>query len=196
MAVPSCTQASVWSPTSAVPLREGGTSTGDRSDRRTYVRIGRIRQPVTRLRAWRVYPAPPLPWSLSPFVSPSPCKGRCRAKLQRNDNPRVGGSSPSSGMRSACKSLRFSDPRTRGIIPRVPRSHSEDLAELRSLPRVSLTFMSPGMSPKDGAASRLASETPVGPECRSSAGSYEARCLSAGGHVRGRSRNLGALRST
>jgi hypothetical protein len=34
------------------------------------------------------------------------------------------------------------------------------LAELRSLPRVSLTFMSPGMSPKDGAASRLASPNP------------------------------------
>jgi hypothetical protein len=28
----------------------------------------------------------------------------CRAKAQRNHNPRVGGSSPSSGMRSGCKS--------------------------------------------------------------------------------------------
>src|SRR4051794_13744578 len=34
---------------------------------------------------------------VSPFVSPSPFKRRCRAKGQRNHNPRVGGSSPSSG---------------------------------------------------------------------------------------------------
>jgi hypothetical protein len=39
----------------------------------------------------------------SPFTSPSPRKWRCRAKALRNHNPRVGGSSPSSGMRSACK---------------------------------------------------------------------------------------------
>ena len=38
-----------------------------------------------------------------PFRSPSPLKPSYRAKEQRNHNPRVGGSSPSSGMRSACK---------------------------------------------------------------------------------------------
>jgi hypothetical protein len=40
---------------------------------------------------------------VSPFVSPSPCSWLCRAKAPRNHNPRVGGSSPSSGMRSPCK---------------------------------------------------------------------------------------------
>jgi hypothetical protein len=35
---------------------------------------------------------------VSPFVSPSPRKRPCRAKTLRNHNPRVGGSSPSSGM--------------------------------------------------------------------------------------------------
>jgi hypothetical protein len=40
---------------------------------------------------------------VSPFVSPSPFKRRCRAKAQRNHNPRVGGSSPSPGIESACK---------------------------------------------------------------------------------------------
>jgi len=35
---------------------------------------------------------------MSPFVSPRPFKPSCRAKAQRNHNPRVGGSSPSSGM--------------------------------------------------------------------------------------------------
>jgi Protein of unknown function (DUF1348) len=36
-----------------------------------------------------------------------PRQPRCRAKAQRNHNPRVGGSSPSSGMRSACKYVEF-----------------------------------------------------------------------------------------
>ena len=40
---------------------------------------------------------------IAPFRSPSPFKRCCRAKAQRNHNPRVGGSSPSSGMISACK---------------------------------------------------------------------------------------------
>ena len=38
--------------------------------------------------------------NLSPFLSPSPRKRRCRAKAPRNHNPRVGGSSPSSGIRT------------------------------------------------------------------------------------------------
>jgi hypothetical protein len=42
------------------------------------------------------------PAVVSPFVSPSPRKHRCRAEAWRNHNPRVGGSSPSSGMRKAC----------------------------------------------------------------------------------------------
>ena len=41
---------------------------------------------------------------MSLFVSPRPFKRRRRAKAQRNHNPRVGGSSPSSGMRSVCTS--------------------------------------------------------------------------------------------
>ena len=45
---------------------------------------------------------------VSPFVSPSLFKRRCRAKAHRNHNPRVGGSSPSSGMRKACNSAVFS----------------------------------------------------------------------------------------
>jgi hypothetical protein len=36
----------------------------------------------------------------SPIASPSPRKRCCRAKAPRNHNPRVGGSSPSSGIRS------------------------------------------------------------------------------------------------
>ena len=43
-------------------------------------------------------PAVPIqPAPVSPFVSPSPLKRRCRARAARNHNPRVGGSSPSSG---------------------------------------------------------------------------------------------------
>src|SRR5688572_24611581 len=41
--------------------------------------------------------------AVSPFVSPSPVSWLCRAKPSRNHNPRVGGSSPSSGTRRACK---------------------------------------------------------------------------------------------
>jgi hypothetical protein len=41
---------------------------------------------------------------MSPFVFPSALKPRSRAKAQRNHNLRVGGSSPSSGIRSSCKS--------------------------------------------------------------------------------------------
>ena len=84
---------------------------------------------------------------MSPFVSPSPRKRRCRAKEQRNHNPRVGGSSPSSGMRSACKpALSLVDGHAE-YIPRVPRSGFRDLAALRGTARASLTFMSPRMSP-------------------------------------------------
>ena len=43
---------------------------------------------------------------VSPLVSPSPFKRRCRAKAQRNHNPRVGGSSPSSGMIGTARKLR------------------------------------------------------------------------------------------
>jgi hypothetical protein len=38
------------------------------------------------------------PVDVSPFVTPTPRKRRCRAKAQRNHNPRVGGSSPSFGI--------------------------------------------------------------------------------------------------
>ena len=44
---------------------------------------------------------------VSPFVSPCPGFWLCRAKAHWNHNPRVGGSSPSSGMRSACTSACF-----------------------------------------------------------------------------------------
>jgi hypothetical protein len=57
---------------------------------------------------------------LSPFMSPRPRKRRCRAKALRNHNPRVGGSSPSSGMRSACKTALCCFPRHAEYIPRVP----------------------------------------------------------------------------
>ena len=55
---------------------------------------------------------------VSPFVSPSPRKPLCRAKAPRNHNPRVGGSSPSSGMRSACKPAFSSSPRSSAAAPR------------------------------------------------------------------------------
>ena len=52
---------------------------------------------------------------VSPFVSPRPRSWLCRAKALRNHNPRVGRSSPSSGMRSACKTGAFCEQWTRGI---------------------------------------------------------------------------------
>jgi hypothetical protein len=60
----------------------------------------------------------------SPFVTPSARKRRGRAKEQRNHNPRVGGSSPSSGIESACKSALFGLPGHAEYIPRVPRLQS------------------------------------------------------------------------
>jgi hypothetical protein len=57
-----------------------------------------------RRQASRAIPRRGFRADVSPFVSPSPCFWLCRAKEQRNHNPRVGGSSPSSGMRSACRS--------------------------------------------------------------------------------------------
>src|SRR5215217_2167642 len=52
--------------------------------------------------AWRR--AKEEPAAVSPFVSPSSCFWLGRAKERRNHNPRVGGSSPSSGIGSAWKS--------------------------------------------------------------------------------------------
>ena len=61
--------------------------------------------PPSRRRPRRRAATPDLPGcDLSPFLSPRRFKRCCRAKAQRNLNPRVGGSSPSSGMRSGCKS--------------------------------------------------------------------------------------------
>ena len=54
---------------------------------------------------------------MSPFVSPSPFKRRCRAKALRNHNPRVGGSSPSSGI-TAHGQIRAAEPKTRGFAQR------------------------------------------------------------------------------
>ena len=58
-----------------------------------------------------------------PFVSPSPGFWLCRAKALRNHNPRVGGSSPSSGIISACKWVLSTRRWSSGIIPRVPPLH-------------------------------------------------------------------------
>jgi hypothetical protein len=54
----------------------------------------------SRTRFFRVQPADALSVSadLSPLLSPRPRKCRYRAKASRNHNPRVGGSSPSSGI--------------------------------------------------------------------------------------------------
>ena len=58
---------------------------------------------------------------MSPLRSPCPFKRRCRAKALRNHNPRVGGSSPSSGMtvlggfRLVCR--RFARIQERGVRP-------------------------------------------------------------------------------
>ena len=46
----------------------------------------------------------PEPPQTCPFWCPQPFKRRCRAKAQRNHNPRVGGSSPSSGTRRRAES--------------------------------------------------------------------------------------------
>jgi hypothetical protein len=84
---------------------------------------------------------------VSPFVTPGPRKRLCRAKAQRNHNPRVGGSSPSSGMRSACTWELFSGSGATKYIPRAPRSARLDLAQLRGLVQASLTIQSPEQSP-------------------------------------------------
>jgi hypothetical protein len=83
----------------------------------------------------------------SPIASLSPREPRCRAKEQRNHNPRVGGSSPSSGMRSACTSALCSLDGHAEYIPRVPRFDTLDLAESRGVVRVSLTFRPPARPP-------------------------------------------------
>jgi hypothetical protein len=84
----------------------------------------------------------------SPPAAPSPRKRRCRAKALRNHNPRVGGSSPSSGIRIACKSGPFCAGGTRGIhsacpgfvasgFGRVPwcREYLADISVPRAVPR-------------------------------------------------------------
>src|SRR5829696_8575509 len=58
---------------------------------------------------------------LSPFRSPRPCKPGRRAKEQRNHNPCVGGSSPSSGIAAYGQAPRRRA-NTRGIGPAWPRS--------------------------------------------------------------------------
>ena len=84
---------------------------------------------------------------VSPFVSPSPRFWLCRARALRNHNPRVGGSSPSSGIRSACKSVLPARLWSSGLIPRVPRSGTRTLAAARGVVQASLTIVSPGASP-------------------------------------------------
>jgi hypothetical protein len=86
--------------------------------------------------------------NLSSFLSPRPRKPRCRAKAPRNHNPRVGGSSPSSGMRSTCKSGTLTPDGHAEYIPRVPRSGFRDLAAVRGVVRAALTVVSPGVSPE------------------------------------------------
>jgi hypothetical protein len=84
---------------------------------------------------------------VSPFVSPRARKRRPRAKAPRNHNPRVGGSSPSSGMRSACKSALSAQGGDAEYIPRVRAQWPPDSAVCRGVVSASLTFQSPGQSP-------------------------------------------------
>ncbi len=53
---------------------------------------------------------------LCPLLCPPAPTRRCRAKAPRNHNPRVGGSSPSSGMRSTCKQVLSADRATRNTF--------------------------------------------------------------------------------
>ena len=79
---------------------------------------------------------------MSPFRSPSPLKRCCRAKAKRNHNPRVGGSSPSSGI---------------AVVGRFPRSGRRfariGLSVVRpqqtATNRWWLTFVSNGVSNED-----------------------------------------------
>ena len=83
---------------------------------------------------------------ISPLLRPQPSFLLCRAKALRNHNPRVGGSSPSSGIRSACKAVLSGNRGHAEYIPRVPRSDALDLAEPHGVVQMSLTFPSPGPS--------------------------------------------------
>jgi hypothetical protein len=85
--------------------------------------------------------------SCVPFCVPQPRSWLCRAKEQRNHNPRVGGSSPSSGMRRACKSALSAQEGHAEYIPRVRALWPPDSAVCRGVVSASLTFQSPGQSP-------------------------------------------------
>jgi hypothetical protein len=96
-----------------------------------------------------------------PLRSPRAANRRSRAEAHRNNNPRVGGSSPSSGMRSACTQALSGGCWTRGMIPLLQTVDASNAALRRARVRRGVHSWPPGCPPRSRRAESRGTVTPA-----------------------------------